>query len=154
MDDIDPARPEQEPDADRDTPWPRILGAFGVALAFALAVYLLLESMRFNGTISFTFLLLLPACLSAFVCYVSDPWAKRSLGQYMAVPFWLLLVVIVCSIFILREGTICVVLLSPLWLISGVIGAGITHKARRRTDENRGGRVQASAILVLPLIAM
>lgn len=131
----------------------RIFGAFAVALAFSLAVYLLLEAVRPDtGLVSFSFLLVLPAALSAFVCYVADPWAERSRGFYLRVPLWLLLAVIVLSVIFLKEGVICVVILSPLWMTSGVVGAAITYQMRRR----RAGTdmVSCSAILLVPLLAL
>ncbi|KQS04785.1 hypothetical protein ASG11_11420 [Sphingomonas sp. Leaf357] len=132
----------------------RIGIAIAAALAFALGVYFLIEATRpSGGLISFSFLLVLPAAVSAFVCYVADPYAERSRGQYLAIPFWLLLVVIVASIFVLREGVICVLMLSPLWMISGMIGAAITYKMRRRLPDE-SGRTYCAALVLLPLLSM
>ncbi len=129
----------------------KIAGAVGVALAFGLGVYALLEATRPNGLISFSFLLLLPAAVSAFVAYVADPWAERRLGAYLMIPVWLLLAVIVVSIFLLKEGAVCVIMLSPLWVGSGAAGAAVTYHLRRRLKR---GRSYCLAVLALPLLAM
>lgn len=130
----------------------RIAAAFGAALAFAFGVYVLLEATQpVNGLVSFSFLLVLPAAICAFVAYIADPFGERSRASYMRVPLWLLGAVVILSLFVLREGVICILLLSPLWLISGIVGTSITYKMRRRADTN--GPLYCSALFLLPLIA-
>lgn len=130
----------------------RTAAAVAAALAFSGAVYALLEATQPDfGLVSFTFLLLLPAAVSAFVAYVADPWKERSHRAYLLVPLQVLGAVILVSIFVLREGTICIVLLSPLWLLSGMAGTAITYKLRRRVADPR---TYCTTLLLLPLMAM
>ncbi len=130
----------------------RTAAAIGVAIAVMLGAFLLLEAARPDGgTIGFVFLLMLPAFVSAFVTYVADPWRIRSLGQYFRITGVLLIVVIVASIPVLKEGTICVVILSPLWLASGCTGAYLTYKTRHW---QRNDRSYCVTLLALPLAAM
>jgi hypothetical protein len=130
----------------------RIAGAIAVALAYALGVYLLVKAADpVAGLVSFTFLLTLPAAVCGFVAYVADPWKTRSHGAYARVPLWTLLAVVVVSVFLLREGVICVVLLSPLWLLSGLLGVELTYRLRRRTGTDR---TYSLAMLAVPLVAM
>jgi len=130
----------------------RLFGALSVAAALGLGAYVLLEATRpRNGLVSFSFLLILPAAISAFVAYVADPWRERSLRKYLEVPFWLGLVVVVLSVAVLHEGVICVLILSPLWLVSGMAGAAITYRIRQAVHR---GRAYCAALLVLPLAAM
>ena len=132
----------------------RIVAAIAVALAFALGVYLLLEAVRPElGLISFSFLLILPAAISAFVCYVADPWKERSHRDYLLIPFYILLIVIVTSLVFLREGVICVLILSPLWAGSGAAGATIAYRLRRR-QRTGNDPTYCTALLILPLLAM
>ena len=132
----------------------RIVAAFATALALAFGVYLLLDATRpSNGLVSFSFLLVLPAAISAFVAYVADPWNERPRRFYLMVPVWILLLAIVASLVFLHEGVICVLILSPLWLSSGMIGAWLTHRLRRR-GRIENGRTYCTALLVAPLIAM
>jgi len=130
----------------------RIAAAVAVALAFGVGVYALLEATRpSTGLISFSFLLLLPAAICAFVSYVADPWGERRLAAYMMLPVWMLLVVIVISTFVLKEGTVCVIMLAPLWLGSGVVGTSLTYHLRRWLKR---GRTYCVAVLALPLLVM
>lgn len=130
----------------------RIAAAVAVAVAFCLGVYFLLEAVRpASGLVSLTFLWALPAAVSAFVVYVGDPWAERGRSFYILVPFLILAAVIVASIALLREGSICVVLLSPLWLGSGLLGSWLVRRVRKRRQ--RYDDVFGSALLVLPLLA-
>jgi hypothetical protein len=130
----------------------RIGIAIAVALVFAFGVYALLNATRpQTGVISFSFLLALPAAVSAFACYIADPSATRSLSFYMLMPFWLLLAIIAASIVLLHEGVICVIILSPLWLISGMIGTGIAYRSRVRVEERT---TYCSISLLVPLLVM
>ncbi|KQN04161.1 SRPBCC family protein [Sphingomonas sp. Leaf25] len=131
----------------------RIAGAIGVALIVALGAYLMLEATQpDSGLVSFSFLLLLPAGISAFAGYVSDPLATRSLSHYMKVSLYLYGAAMLLSAVVLREGVICVLMLTPLWLGSGCIGAVIAYRLRRRGDA--GNRLHSAALLVVPLLAM
>lgn len=129
----------------------RIVAAIALAMAFALGVYLLAQAAQPSGLVSVTFLLVLPAAVSAFVAYVADPLGRRSRLFYLAVPFWVLFAAIVLSIFALREGVVCIIMLTPLWLGSGVAGALLTYKFRKRV---KGATSRAVAFAVLPLLAM
>lgn len=130
----------------------RIGAATALALAFALGVYLLLEATRpVDGLVSFSFLLILPAAVCAFVAYVGDPFAERSRRTYLQIPLWILLAVVIVSLAVLREGVICIILLAPLWLVSGLVGVSITYAMRRRG--NTDGRLYCSALFLIPLAA-
>ncbi|WP_448657508.1 SRPBCC family protein [Sphingomonas sp. CJ99] len=134
----------------------RIAGAFAVALAFALGVYLLLDSTRPGALVGFTFLLVLPGATTAFIAWVGDPRGERSRGWYLgAVPFSLMFIVIVASAVFLREGVICILMLAPLWLASSMIGGALTMKLRHRRQphESIEATFNASVLLVLPLVA-
>lgn len=131
---------------------PRIAAALAAAACLGLVVYMLLEAARPSaGLVSFTFLLVLPAAACALAAFVADPWFERGAGFYLAIPFWTLLGLIAISIVVLREGTICVVILSPLWLISGSIGTIILRETRKRT---RRDRTLCTTLLLAPLVAM
>ena len=130
----------------------RIIAAIGAALAFLLGVYFLLELTRpDSGLVGFSFLIILPAAICAFVAYVADPWRERSLSSYLMVPLWILGVAMPFSIIFLREGTICVVIISPLWLLIGMAGTAATYSIRHRI---RDGRKYCTTLLALPLIAL
>jgi hypothetical protein len=91
----------------------------------------------------------LPAYLCALICYVGDPAGTRSSNFYLNVPPILVGLVIIGSAAFLGEGIICLVMLSPIWLICGLIGAFAVRRMRRRND---AARFHAS-LLFLPLFA-
>ncbi|MDE2411195.1 MAG: SRPBCC family protein [Sphingomonadales bacterium] len=146
---------EQRKSASRHTwrsGWRRVALAVLVAAAMGLGVYALLESIRpVSGLVSFSFLLILPAAICALVSYIADPWGELPLRRYLMVPVWILLAATALSIVVLREGTVCVLMVSPLWLLSGVCGAALTWRLR---DKAVDGTVYCAALLVLPLLAI
>ncbi len=147
------ADPPAKPADVRRTLWLRGAGACGVALAYGVGVYLLLEAVRPRppGVISVAFLLVQPAAICAFIAYMTDLRGARRGIRYAMVPIWTLLAVVLLSLFVLREGTACIVILTPLWLISGYIGSMLTMSLRRAVPD---GKVYGSAVLVLPLLAI
>jgi hypothetical protein len=133
----------------------RTIIAFGVAFAFALGVYLLIDAARPDtGLVSFTFLLILPTVVSAFIAYVADPWGTRSKRFYYLIPVWLILAVIAISIIVLREGTICILILSPLWFGASMLGVSLMFRWRGGKDKADYSSTFSSSLLALPLIAM
>lgn len=130
----------------------RVLAAFAVALAFALAVYALLSVVDpSEGMIGFGFLAVLPAALAAFVCYIADPLGKKGIGSYLMVPVWLVLAVSVLAVVVLPEGVVCILMLAPVWLVSGVAGAALTYVLRTRIAR---GRHYVSTLALVPLLVM
>ncbi|HVI34412.1 SRPBCC family protein [Phenylobacterium sp.] len=97
---------------------------------------------------SIWFLALLPALLSALICYIGDPDRTRSEVFYWWVPVILCGLVSAASIFFLREGVICLIMLAPIWMGSGWVGAFIM-----RSQRNRRGRSVQSSFLIIPLVA-
>lgn len=130
----------------------RIIAAFAAAAILGVGCYWLLEATQpDNGLISFSFLLILPAAVCALACYVADPFGDRDAAFYRAMPIWTMVGVVAVSVFFLREGVICIILLSPLWCLSGLAGAMLTLRLRKRL---RGDRSWCCAILLAPLLAM
>jgi len=130
----------------------RLAAALLAALLLGLAVYALLEAIRpDSGLVSFSFLLVLPAVLSGFIAWAGDPWGDRGLRYYLLVPVWLVLLVILASVFLLREGVICILILSPLWLISGWVGVLAARALKRRLG---AGGTHCAALLALPLLIL
>jgi hypothetical protein len=130
----------------------RLLAGFGFALIIALTAYLLLNVSRAGSAwlASLWFLALLPALLCALICYIGDPDQTRSAGFYGWVPVALVGIVDAGSAFFLHEGVICLLMLSPIWLASGWIGAFLMRSQRRRAV---GRNTLHSSFLVIPLVA-
>jgi hypothetical protein len=130
----------------------RLAVAFAIAFAFSVGIYLLDRAAAFqNGLISFSFLLVLPAAVAAFICYVGDPAGQRSRRFYMRVPIGLMLGVLLTSIIVLQEGVICIFILSPLWIGMSYLGAALAFHFRDRRGDDR---LYSAGLLLLPLLAM
>lgn len=128
----------------------RVLSGFALALVIALSAFLLFSASR-SGSVWFAslwFLALLPALLCALICYIGDPDQTRSSRFYWLVPLALCAIVCLASIFVLHEGVICLVMLSPVWLVSGWAGA-----FAMRSQRGRRGRALESSFLIIPLVA-
>lgn len=137
----------------------RIGAALLVALVFAVGAYLLGSSSNTGaGLVGFSFLLLLPAAISLFVAYVGDVWNRRSGTYYRLVPVALTLAAGVIGVVFFREGVICLIMLAPLWVLSGLAANEIFYRwrrARRRAEPEESARpFLSSLVLVLPLVAM
>lgn len=130
----------------------KLFGALLVALTASFGVYWLLMTVRpEGGVISFSFLLILPAAVSALVAYVADPFAERGWRFYLWIPVWIVGAVAVGSFWLLKEGLICIVLLSPLWVGAGMIGTVLTYTIRRRIGRSR---TYSFAMLIAPVAAL
>lgn len=128
----------------------RVLSGFALALVIALSAFLLFSASR-AGSVWFAslwFLALLPALLCALICYIGDPDQTRSSGFYWLVPLALCVIVCLASVFVLHEGVICLIMLAPVWLVSGWIGAFVM-----RSQRHRRGRALESSFLIIPLVA-
>lgn len=119
-------------------------------MAIALSAFLLMSASRAGSAwfASLWFLALLPAVLCALICYLGDPDGTRSTGFYWSVPVTLGVIVCMASIFVLHEGVICLVMLSPIWLAAGWFGA-----FAMRSQRQRRGRAMESSFLIIPLVA-
>jgi hypothetical protein len=153
MSDIPELEPQNNEQRRAISKW-RIAGAFGIALlvslaAFALAASVPNEGQAFAGV---AFLLIMPAALSAFVAYVADPMHEKPYRFYAAIPLILTFIAVLLGAVILREGVVCIVMLSPIWIGSGLVGVSALYAFRtKRSDPNR---VNASVLLLLPLLAI
>jgi hypothetical protein len=145
--------------APRETPpprMPRLIGrvasGFALALTIAFSAYLLMSMSKAGsqGIASLWFLTLLPALLSALICYIGDPRQERSSSFYFLTPIVLVGLVIAGSIAILHEGVICLIMLSPIWIACGWAGAFTLRTLRRRVNERR---TIESTFVILPLLA-
>jgi hypothetical protein len=130
----------------------RAVGATVVALAYGIGVYFLLETLRpKSGVVSWAFLIVQPAAICAFIAYTVDIRGRRRRLQYLMVPLWTLLAVVLVSLFVLREGVVCIVILSPLWLLSGWIGSYLAYRLRPGVPD---GKTFCLAALALPLLVV
>lgn len=136
----------------------RVAWACLAAAGFAVLCYVMVDWARPDeGVVSVGFAMVLPAAICAFIAFVGDPAGRRRLGYYLAVPAASAVGMIVIATFVLREGAICIAMLSPLWIASGMMGSwGVyyTHRKRRAGGEDFGDTFKAHGLLLLPLMVM
>lgn len=130
----------------------RVLSGFALALTIALSAFLLFNFSKAGGAwfASLWFLALLPALLCALICYIGDPDQNRPAGFYWLAPLVLVGIVDVGSALFLREGVICLIMLSPIWLASGWTGAFLLRSQRKRAISRN---TLQSSFLIIPLLA-
>ena len=107
-----------------------------VGTAIAFSAYMLIDITRnINGFSSIWFLAVLPTFLSALICYIADPDRSRSSGFYIAVPVVLVIIVGIGSIIFFHEGLLCLIMLWPVWIGFGWIGAFVVYRLRKRRSD-------------------
>ncbi|WP_275230677.1 SRPBCC family protein [Novosphingobium album (ex Liu et al. 2023)] len=110
----------------------------------------MLEVTR-SSVVTFSFLLVLPVAVGAFVSFVADPLGTRRFKSYLWIPFWLMLAVVAASLLVLHEGVICILMLLPIWAPLMLAGSLATWRIRKSLD---APKTYCSALLALPLLAM
>ena len=130
----------------------RVLWGYALALAVALSAYLLFSFSK-AGSVWFAslwFLALLPALLCALICYIADPDQNRPAAFYWWIPPALVGIVDAGSALFLHEGVICLIMLSPIWIVSGWVGA-FFFRWQRQGGMKRN--TLQSSFLIMPLVA-
>ncbi|WP_217644180.1 hypothetical protein [Sphingomonas sp. NFR04] len=133
----------------------RVACALAAGLAFCLAVYLLLTAANPSGLISFSFLVILPAAVTAFILGIADPFRERSRAFYTRkIPVALLVAVVSTSIVFLYEGILCIVMLAPIWYGLSTLGGVLAWRWFGPRDEGGGQTLRSTALLLAPVLAM
>ncbi|BDI59666.1 SRPBCC family protein [Qipengyuania nanhaisediminis] len=137
------------------SPAGRIALALLAAAGYALASYFLtLHVLGGLGLVSVVFAIVQPAVISAFVAFVGDPMGKRPKSYYILSPTLLALGMIVIAALVLREGAVCIVMLAPIWLVSGIGGTLLLYRFGPRVPDPQASAAtfRASALLAVPLV--
>lgn len=129
----------------------RLFAGLTIALTIAISAYIVINASKANNVAfaSLWFLAVLPAYLCALICYVGDPKGEKPRSFYLSVPPCFTGIVILGSAVFLHEGVICLIMLAPIWLICGWIGAFVLRRIRR--GRAASARFNAS-LLFLPLL--
>jgi hypothetical protein len=133
--------------------WLNRLAGCCVGAGVAAAAYFLFtasDGTGASGTVTLTFLLLVPALACSIAGFVSDPGGEGSLAHYVAIPFALFAIILAVSLIFLGEGIICVLLLAPLWIVGGLAGSLLMYGLKKRLRER--GTLFAGTALLMPLL--
>lgn len=74
-----------------------------------------------------TFLVLTPLVFGALISYMTNYKKPLDFGRTIKWLFIFCVVLIIFSIFMLKEGSICVIIASPILMICLILGAGLMH---------------------------
>lgn len=144
---------EQPEEAPGDGAAIRLAASIIIVAFLAFATFLLLDlgdPTRSSGVVTLTFLIAIPAALSALVSLITDPAGEKSLGHYIMVPSVIVGVVLLLGAILLREGVICLLLVAPLWIAAGIGGSSLVYLVRKQAKSN--DRLYSSSVLLLPFL--
>lgn len=102
--------------------------------------------------ISISLLFTLPACVSALIVFLTDMSGKRELRYYTQMPLIIMGLVLVASAIVLREGVICILMLSPFWWLSALFGSQTVYRLQQKYKI--GGGVNCLILAMLPFFSL
>jgi hypothetical protein len=123
-----------------------ILGvAYGVIMRIAL-------DGRFGPftVVSFSFLMLVPIAIGALVVYVDRTPTPLPVARAIVFPWLSIFAFLLTTLILLLEGAICILMVTPGFLILSSLGGLLGLWLRRY---KRGGTATLSAVLILPFIS-
>lgn len=121
-----------------------------VALGFFLLQVALEAGAPGGVSITVGLLFALPFSLGALVVFLADPLGRHLDKSYSMLTAVVILGVLVVGGFFLREGIICMVIIAPLWVPSGLFGALVMKKFQRYHRDHR--ILRSSGLAMLPLV--
>ncbi|MEC8664845.1 MAG: hypothetical protein VXY16_05180, partial [Pseudomonadota bacterium] len=127
---------------------------FGFGVTYGLAMRLIAEhasGVFKTEIISFSFLLGTPFVIGAIVIY-GFRYTKPSVMKMIFAPWIAVLLALIGSIISLLEGSICIVLISPLFFAMSSVGGLVMGLILRWFDKK--GKTTLNCFLVLPLAFM
>lgn len=135
------------------TRYPFLL-ALGLGLAYSLFARFFFASgiLPESGLLSWSFLLGIPMALGAITAHFT-PGDPDSWWRMVWAPFWAVMTFLVAALVFHLEGIICIVIIFPLFLVMGAIGAllyfNITDKRPGKPDKT----LVVAAFALLPFLA-
>lgn len=122
-----------------------IIAGAGYGLFLRLVFGLLPSSIAGNGVMSAGFMIGAPVVAGA-LSIAALPERKRTLSNAFFIPWAAVALMLIGSALTLLEGSICIVLMAPIFLMFGSVG-GILMLAIQAISDRRGTHVGAFALL-------
>lgn len=126
--------------------WPVVAGAL---LGLVLRLFYSGRPEGPYGAMMASFIFIAPLAVSAVTVYFAERIAHRSWGYYMVVGAGANALFVAGTMLVLLEGLICVVVILPLFVMIGMVGAVIMGAVCRAT---KWPKQTAYSIAVLPLV--
>ena len=153
MSDSGLALPPEPAAPSANTSWPNLWWVFGAGAGYGLLMRLLFVLPVFrgrageSGVMLGSFVLLVPLLLGAFTVYLLPP-ARRTFGQALIAPWLPLLVFVAGTAILLIEGSICIAMALPVFLMFASLGGVLGWLVLRVVTPSRS---TVGAVLLLPL---
>lgn len=156
-----------DPDAQPDTPKTpgallhaglRLAGIFALLLVFTGALYVLpgLTSNKVGPgyAVGVSILFVVPFCVGALASLLLDPKGTRDLGFHIgALPFTMIIALIMIGGLALREGIICMLMLFPVWWLFAALGGFTVYRLHRGFHDRQRTRVFSSLFASLAALS-
>ncbi|HEU0301317.1 MAG TPA: hypothetical protein VFR37_17765 [Longimicrobium sp.] len=118
-----------------------LLGAVGYGLVARLAFS---ESLPIAAPMTFAFIFLVPLAVG-YLSVAGGPPGERRARESVLLPLGAAFMVLAVVMAIGVEGMICVVMMTPIFLLMALLGSGLALLVR----SIRGGRMRSTALLVV-----
>lgn len=102
--------------------------------------------------ISISLLFILPACVSALIVFLTDMAGKKERKYYTQMPLWIMGLVLLASAITLREGVICILMLSPFWWLSALFGSQTVYRLQQKYKI--GGGLNCMILAIVPFLSL
>lgn len=102
--------------------------------------------------ISISLLFVLPACVSALIVFLTDMSGKKERKYYTQMPLWIMGLVLLASAITLREGVICVLMLSPFWWLAALFGSQTVYRLQQKYKI--GGGINSMILAIVPFLSL
>lgn len=127
-----------------------------VAGIWAVLCFFLVEWARpDSGVVTISFTMIQPAAICAFIAWIGDPFARRGKTYHAMIPVLSAVGMVLVSVLVLQEGAVCIAMLAPLWILSGLVGSFAVYTLRdRKDDAGLHNTFAVHGLLVLPMLAL
>ncbi len=144
--------PEEARRKRRRIAWAMLLGAlYGMAMRLTLnfATQGSQLGRLLPAPVSISFLVLMPMAVGAIAVYFGDEEERRSLAYQVAAPVIDILVFLGLTALSFLEGSICIVMAAPIFLLMAIVGGLFMGLVLRLSGAGRG---VANCMVALPLL--
>jgi hypothetical protein len=121
----------------------------GIGYGIALRVLLAADIDIFAGLVSFSFFVFVPFAIGFIVVYIDPDVRGRGRGQHFFAPWLAIVAFLLTTMVLMLEGSICVLIVSPGFLLLAGVG-GLTAGWLRTRQEVRSSTL--SIVLLLPIV--
>ncbi|GAB3739481.1 hypothetical protein GCM10027594_19660 [Hymenobacter agri] len=128
--------------------------ALGLGLAYSLFARFFFANglLPENGLLSWSFLLGIPLALGAITAHFT-PGTLDSWWRIVWAPFWVVMTFLAAALLFHLEGLICVIIIFPLFLVMGAIGALLYSNIADSRPGNSDKTLVVAAFALLPFVA-